>query len=308
VGLPDPWVTHPDNVPALAQQHLAASQTWTTTLKVFKRATINVNVRDAATGELITERTEVQVTTPAPNPLDELLTGFTGQFTFNSISGKPIQPSASNFAVAVQADCYADASMTRAVPTGYPSNTTETFNFGMNRVPSGYLDVTLRSTAPGNPVIAGGSVSVSGGQANIPTRTRDTNAAGQVRFCVDPSGSVYYVVSAGKDGYGAGSVLASVNVNQTTPLTMYLTPSNGTGTIRLTTTTSGKLVRLQATTGTYDRQQTTNNSKNADFTGLAFGTYVAYVATGFSNGQTTCSSGKTVNLTSSNTPLTVGVP
>ncbi len=308
VGLPDPWVTHPDNVPALAQQHLAASQTWTTTLKVFKRATINVNVRDAATGELITERTEVQVTTPAPNPLDELLTGFTGQFTFNSISGKPIQPSASNFAVAVQADCYADASMTRAVPTGYPSNTTETFNFGMNRVPSGYLDVTLRSTAPGNPVIAGGSVSVSGGQANIPTRTRDTNAAGQVRFCVDPSGSVYYVVSAGKDGYGAGSVLASVNVNQTTPLTMYLTPSNGTGTIRLTTTTSGKLVRLQATTGTYDRQQTTNNSKNADFTGLAFGTYVAYVATGFSNGQTTWSSGKTVNLTSSNTPLTVGVP
>ena len=39
-----------------------------------------------------------------------------------------------------------------------------------------------------------------------------------------------------------------------------------------------------------------------------FGTYVAYVATGFSNGQTTWSSGKTVNLTSSNTPLTVGVP
>ena len=30
VGLPDPWVTHPDSAPAQAQQHLAASQTWTT--------------------------------------------------------------------------------------------------------------------------------------------------------------------------------------------------------------------------------------------------------------------------------------
>ncbi len=64
VGLADPWVTHPDSVPALAQQHLTASQTWTTTLKVFKRATIQVNLRDATTGQLITERSEVDVTTP----------------------------------------------------------------------------------------------------------------------------------------------------------------------------------------------------------------------------------------------------
>ena len=308
IGLADPWVTHPDNVPALAQQHLAASQTWTTTLKVFKRATINVNVRDAATGQLITERTQVQATTPAPNPVSELLTGATGQFTFNTISGKPIQPSASDFTVAVQADCYADASIARPIPTGYPSNTVETLNFNLTRVPSGYLDVTLRSTAAGNPIIPGGTVTISGGQANIPTRTRDTDANGQVRFCLDPSGTVYYVVSAGKDGYGAGSVLASVNANQTTPLTMYLAPTSGTGTIRLITTTSGKLVRLQATTGTYDRQQTTNNSRYADFTGLAYGTYVAYVSTGFSNGQTTWSAGKTVSLTSSNTPLSVNVP
>lgn len=297
VGLPDPWVTHPDSAPAQAQQHLAASQTWSTTLKVFKRATINVNVRDAATGQLVSERTQVQVTTPSPDPLSDTLIGTTGQFTFNTIAGKPIQPSASNFAVAVQADCYANGSASRPVPTGYPSNTTETFDFNLTRVPSGYLDVTLRSTASGNPVIANGQVQVSGGQANIAPRVRGTDANGFVRFCLDPSGSVNYVVSAAKAGFGAGSVLATVNVNQTTPLTMYLVPSSGTGTIRLTTTTSGKLVRLQAVSGTYDAQQTTNSSLYADFTGLAAGTYVAYVATGFSGGTPTWSTGKSVTAT-----------
>ncbi len=64
VGLADPWVTHPDSIPALAQQHLTASQTWTTTLKVFKKATIHVNVLDSATGLPIGERTEIVATTP----------------------------------------------------------------------------------------------------------------------------------------------------------------------------------------------------------------------------------------------------
>ncbi|MGE4175995.1 MAG: prepilin-type N-terminal cleavage/methylation domain-containing protein [Thermoleophilia bacterium] len=297
VGLPDPWVTHPDSAPSQAQQHLAASQTWTTTLKVFKRATVNVNVRDAATGQLITERTQVQVTTPSPDPLSDTLIGATGLFTFNTIAGKPIQPSASNFTVAVQADCYANGSISRPVPTGYPSNTAETFDFNLTKVPSGYLDVTLRSTATGNPVIPAGQVQVSGGQANIAPRVRDTDSAGKVRFCLDPSGSVSYVVSAAKAGFGAGSILATVNANQTTPLTMYLAPTSGTGTIRLTTATSGKLVRLQAVTGTYDAQQTTNTSLYADFTGLASGSYVAYVATGFSGGTTTWSTGKSVTAT-----------
>ena len=307
VGLADPWVTHPDSAPSQAQQHLAASQTWTTTLKVFKRATINVNVRDAATGQPVAERTQVQVTTPTPDPLSETLIGATGLFTFNTIAGKPIQPSASNFTVAVQADCYPDASASRAVPTGYPSNTTENFTFNLNRAVSGYLDVTLRSTANGNPVVAGGQVQVSGGQASLPPRVRATDAAGKVRFCLDPSGSVNYVVSAAKAGFGAGSVLAAVNANQTTPVTMYLAPTNGTGTIRLTTTTSGKLVRLQAVTGTYDAQQTTNTSLYADFTGLAAGSYVAYVATGFSGGTPTWSTGRSVTAVA-NAVVTRSVP
>ena len=300
VGLADPWVTHPDNTPALAQQHLAASQTWTTTLKVFKKATILVNVRDSATGLPIGERTEVVATTPGPDVLSESQTGYTGAFTFPTIGGKAILPSASNFTITAQPDCYANGVITRPVPTGYPSNTTETFNFSLARVPSGYLDVVVRSTAPGNPVIGTAQVQVSGGQANIAPRVRDTDVNGFARFCLEPSGSASYVVSAAKPGYGAGSILAAVNLNQTTPLTMYLVPSANTGTIRLNAGASAKLVRLQALSGTYDASQTTNSFGNADFTGLAAGNYMAYIATGFSSGTPVWSTGKVVTATGGN--------
>lgn len=297
VGLTDPWVTHPDSVPALAQQHLSASQTWNPTLKVFRRATVNVNVRDAATGQPVTERTQVMVTTPGPDVISDSQTGYTGAFTFTTLGGKAIQPSTSDFTVAVQADCYADASIARPVPTGYPTNTTETFDFSLTRAPSGYLDVTLRSTASGNPVIGSAQVQVSGGQANLAPRVRDTDANGFARFCLNPSGGTSYVVSAARAGYGAGSVLATVNQNQTTPLTMYLVPSPTTGTIRLNAGASNKYVRLQALSGTYDASQSTNNSGYADFTGLAGGNYMAYIATGFSNGTPVWNSGKVVSAT-----------
>jgi prepilin-type N-terminal cleavage/methylation domain-containing protein len=305
IGLPAPWVTHPDSVPSIAKQHLTASQTWTTTLKVFKRSTINVNLRDAATGQLITERSEVQVSTPGPDVLSESQVGTTGQFTYPTIAGKEIQPSASDFTVVAQADCYVNASQQRPVPTGYPANTTETFDFSMTRTPSGYLDVVVRTTANGNAPIAGAQVQVSGGQSNIAPRVRSTDANGAVRFCLPPSGTASYVVSAARAGYGAGSILANVAVGQTTPLTMYLAPSATTGTIRLSAGSSNKLVRLQAVSGTYDASQTTNSQSVvvsgqtyaglADFTGLAAGNYMAYIATGFSGGTPTWSAGKLVS-------------
>jgi hypothetical protein len=295
VGLTDPWVTHPDNVPALAQQHLTAAQTWTTTLKVFKRATINVNLRDADTGQLITEHSQAMVTTPGPAVLSEQQEGVTGSYVFSTIGGKAIPPSESDFTVAAQADCYLDATIQRPVPTGYPSNTTETFDFAMTRGPSGYLDVTVRSVSAGNPPIAGAQVQVSGGQSNIAPRVRLTDVNGFVRLCVPPSGTVSYVVSVAHPGYGAGSVLATVNQNQATPVTIYSVPSAGTGTIRLSAGASGQLVRLQALIGTYDASQNTNSFGNADFTGLATGNFMAYIATGFSGGTPTWSSGKVVS-------------
>jgi hypothetical protein len=92
-------------------------------------------------------------------------------------------------------------------------------------------------------------------------------------------------------------VLATVNQNQTTPLTMYLAPSSTTGTIRLYAGQSNKYVRLRAVSGTYDAAQSTNNFGYADFTGLAAGNYTAYIATGFSGGTPVWNAGKVVSAT-----------
>lgn len=295
VGLADPWVTHPDTTPELAQQHLTASQTWNTTLKVYRRATINVNLRDAATGQMITEYSTTLVTTPGPDVLSEQRSGTTGAYVFSTIGGKGIQPSLSNFTVNAQADCYLDGSIQRPVPTGYPTNLTETFDFALTRSPSGYLEVTVRSVESGDPPIFGAQVQVSGGQANLAPRVRTTDANGVVRFCLPPSGSASYVVSVAHPGYGAGSILASVNQDQTTPATIYMPPSASTGTIQLNAGASNRLVRLVAFSGTYDATQTTNNFGKADFTGLAAGNYTAYIATGFSGGTPIWSTGKVVS-------------
>ena len=108
VGLTDPWVTHPDSVPALAQQHLTASQTWTTTLKVFKRATIQVNLRDAATGpadhRALRGRRHAR---PGPDVLSDSLGRLHRRVHLHhprSASRSSRAPP--NFTVAAQADCY----------------------------------------------------------------------------------------------------------------------------------------------------------------------------------------------------------
>lgn len=191
------------------------------------------------------------------------------------------------------------------MPTGYPGNTLETFTLDLAREGSGHVDVVVRSSGSGNPVLPGTEVTVSGGGANIAPRVRTTDEDGRVRFCLPPSGSANYVVSATKTGYGEGSILAAVGQNQTTPITMYLTPSvQGNATIRLAAGGSGRLVRLRAVSGTYDQSQTTNGSTYwagwipyvgyADFTNLAAGDYVAYVATGYAGGTPSWSSGKQV--------------
>jgi prepilin-type N-terminal cleavage/methylation domain-containing protein len=312
IGLPDPWVADDGSGPNDAQQHLAASQTWNPVLEVYKRATVQVNLRDAATGQLIGERSTAQVTTPSPNPLSESQTGSAGAYTFTTIAGKPIKPSASNFTVSAQADCYADAQITRPVPVGYPTTTTEVFDFGMTRVASGYLDVTVRSTASGTPVIPGAEVSVSGNGLSAP-RVRNTDQNGYVRFCLSPSGTASYVLSVTAPGYVSSSVLANVRLDTTTPATVMLSPSSSTGTITLKTSGSGALVRLAKVGGGYDKQQTTNSGTTADFTGLAAcpsytptcsaGAYTAYIQTGYSGGNPTWNAGKTVYAVAGQTKL-----
>ena len=286
------YATHPDSAPDVAQQHLAASQTWETTLRVFRPATIVADVRDAATGAAITETATVTVTSPEPNPLSDEGTTQTGSITFTSLDGDPIVPSRSDFTVRSEAECYAPQTLTGPVPAGYPSSGTETFTFNLTRVASGFLDVTAVDNDTGAAIPAA-EVQVSGGQGGVSPIVRTADANGFVRYCIEPSGSVRYIVSASAPGYGAGTALADVLTGGTSAVEMRLTAS-ARGAIRLRSPGSNQLVRLRAVSGTYDASQRTNRRRRADFTNLAVGDYIAYIAVGFDGGDPTWSVGRTV--------------
>lgn len=277
------YVTHDDSHPDVARQHVAPSQTWETTLRIFRPATVQVNLRDSVTAAPVTEVGTVTVTTPEPNSESESLTDQTGGFFFNSIGGDPIEPSASNFTIGVNAECYVQQSVESPVPTGYPGTTSEVFNIDLTRVVSGDLHVTVLDDGNGQP-LPDAQVQVSGGGPGISPRVREVDSSGFVRYCLEPSGGTEYVVSAGAPGYGAGSALAAITAGDVTTLTLRLVKGT-TGTIRLRASGSNQLTRLEAEEGTYDASQPTNQFGYADFTGLAPGFYNAYVATGFSGGD-----------------------
>lgn len=288
------YLTHPDTPVTVTRQNLTASQTWQVTIKMYRPATVNVNLVDSATGQPVTERSDVTVTSPAPAAIAETFTTFTGALTTTTIGGNPILPSSTPFTVAVRTDCYADANQSAALPVNYPTNTSHTFTFSLTRTTGGWLDVWVRRASNGA-AIGNATVQVSGGPSSMAPLTRTTDANGYTRFCLPVSGSVNYTVSATASGFGSGSLPAAITLNATTPMTLSLV-SGSTGTVRLKTVSSNVLVRLQAASGTYDLTQYTNSSGNADFTNLAMGAYVAYYATGFSSGNPVWSGGKAVNL------------
>lgn len=298
------YSTHPDSL--VVRQSLAVSQTWQATIKVFKPAAMRINLRDSGTGQFITERADITVTTPPPAAFTQNFITVNGQLLVDRLNGAEIQPSPTAFRVDAEVDCYRNATQSSPVPVGYPANTVQTFDFAMERIPNtGYLDVWVVRDANGA-AIPGAVVQVSGGEAGLSPRIRTVDGNGYTRYCIQASGSGRYIVSAGSPGYGAGSLLAEVRSGQTTPVTLRLV-QGATGDMRLTTTRSGALVRLQAVSGTYDATQATNSFAYADFTGLAVGDYIAYVATGFSGDTPLWSTGKPVRVTGG-TMTTVSVP
>lgn len=288
------YLTHPDTPPTVTRQNLTASQTWQVTIKMYRPATITVNLVDSATGQPVTERSDVGITSPAPAAVAETFTTYTGSLTTTTIGGNPILPSTTPFTVTTRTDCYADATQSTALPANYPTNTSHAFTFQLTRAPGGWLDVWVKRNGT-NAAIGNATVQVSGGPNSMTPLTRTTDSNGYTRFCLPVSGSVNYTVAATASGYGSGSLPAAITLNATTPMTLLLT-SGSTGTVRLKTATSNVLVRLQAVSGTYDLTQYTNSGAYADFGNLAQGNYMAYYATGFSSGNPVWSSGKAVAL------------
>ncbi|MFN8108815.1 MAG: type II secretion system protein [Thermoleophilia bacterium] len=300
--------TDPATTPTQTRMNLAASQTWNVTIKMYKPATIFVNMNDSATGNAIATRADITVTPPAPGS-PQLTSVSNGTATITTLGGQPIMPSASTTQVDVFADCYLPATQSSAVPaTGYPTNTSQTFTFSLTKATSGWVDVYVKNT--GGTALSGATVTLSGGPNNLNPPSRTTDASGNVKFCV-PSGAIPYLIGASATGYAAGSQQATVTTNATTTVNIKLaSTSGGVSTVRLTTASASQTVRLLLVSGgsgaTYDKTGVTNASKYQDFLNVPYGNYQAFRATGFNSGVPTW--GAPVSFTVSSANVTQAVP
>ena len=307
------YVTHDSTSPDVMQQHLASKQTWNATIKMFKPTTINVRLRDKATGALITEAATTQIETAAPVQVESQF-GTTGQFSFTQISGDPIEPG--QYTVKVQPDCYKPVTLPPAdMPTGYPANTTQTVTIDLEGLPHGYLDVRVVNDVNGQP-IGGAKVQVQGGDKGIQPVIRTVDTNGWVHYCLEPTNNIKYVVSGAASGFATSSVLVQVKPNTTSSIEVRLRPVTNACGIRLDARAANKLVRLRGTgTNTYDQFQPTSSLAGAGFGTVLFpsllpGTYLAYVENGFLNGDINWSpsAGKAVACVAGNPDLKYRVP
>ncbi len=276
------YVTHATSVGL--KLHLAANQTGSPIIKMFKPAKIIVNATDRATGLPITEFTSVTVKTPNPGSLTEVKQGNFSPYVFTSVAGDPIEPRPSPFEVTVAADCYGSSMQSSPVPVGYPSNTDQIFNFQFDLKPHGNLNVQVVNNSTGA-VIPGATVQISGGGPNIAPRARTTDAGGTASYCLEPSGGVRYVVSVTAPNFGAGAALQTITVGNTSTLQVRLAPAGTSCIIVLTARPSGTIVRLQRLSPAFEAIQPTDGTGNQTFPGLAPATdYKASFAVGFDAG------------------------
>jgi type II secretory pathway pseudopilin PulG len=299
------YATHSTTSPAQMQQHLAAQQTWVATIKMFRPVTVQVNLRDRATGAAVTEAAYTSLQDAAGTT--ETAFGTTGTTTFTQIAGQSIEPG--QYSVTVQADCYAPQALPPAeMPTNYPTTTTHTVDVDLDVVPHGYLDVTVKNASGAN--ITTAQVDVHGGDLVPSIRAVDSNA--QVRFCLAPTSTSPYLVVATAPGYEASVQTANVNVNGVTSLTITLTSNSSTCGLRLDAGASGKLVRLvDAISGyTYDNHQPTAADGTALFRTLRAGSYMGYVELSRSGDVITWTptTGKSMTCTAGNPDKKYSVP
>ncbi|MEZ5081285.1 MAG: carboxypeptidase regulatory-like domain-containing protein [Thermoleophilia bacterium] len=285
------YETHPDTPPSVTKEHLTASQTWNVTVKMYKPATINVELRDSSTGQLITERADVDITTPVPNSFTDTLTTYTGLINATTLSGNPIVPSASQFTVKASADCYSSSQQQSPVPVGYPANLVQNFTFNLTRYPCGSLDVWVKK-ASNNSALSGATVTVSGGPNGIASISRTSDSNGYVHFSL-PAGSTTYTLSAAKSGYTTSTSQELVTNGTTTQVTKALSVAVYYN-LRVRTSYSNRNIRVTGAGG-FEAIQSTNWYGYTDFS-LTAGTYSVQMQTGYSGGNPVWGSATTANV------------
>ena len=205
--------------PATASHiQLAPSQTSSTTIQIYKPATINLVLLDASNNPY-TGGAALSITSSytGTTTTDSVAAGASSK-TITTLGGKKIIPGATYTVVGRTTSGLCATPTATPVPTsGYPTNTTGTFTLQFTPCPTGTLAVKVQQVSAG---VSGATVDVTGGPNNISV-TGVTDTSGNVSFTV-PEGAGYTITGT-KSGQSA-STTASVTQGATTNATVTLPP------------------------------------------------------------------------------------
>ncbi len=273
--------------PTAANAHiqLAPSQTFPTTLRVYKGSTISVVLQDQSTSSTYTGNATVTLSTTLRGTPTSQNYSYSGgplsTTTFPSgASSEPIIPAPSpiitgGYTASVSNGFFATSVNKATVPNAYPSDLTSTFT--LTGYPTGTLTATV--TWAGSPV-SGAVVTLTGGPTSV-NQSASTNGSGVATFTDLPAGSGYSL-SAQKSGEISAATPATVVAGSTTnvPVAMPV------GTVAVTVTSAGSPIVGATVTltggnisGTITAGSTTDVNGQVTITNVPKGSGVTVTAT-----------------------------
>lgn len=227
------YVTLDSDVPPAAAAHvqLSPSQTLNTAIRIFKPATIIVQMTNAD-GTPYTGTSTVKVTSARTGTTDTIVVQG-GSATLTTFDGGPIVPGVSYTVKGLAANGTCADPAPRYVPDDYPTVLTSTFTLVYGPCASGRLAVNVKQSGADVP---GATVDVTGGPNGM-SLTGTTDANGDASFDV-PAGPGY-TVTATKSGASASRTVTAV-LGATTPVAITL-PSGPPGSLAVYASWDGPL-------------------------------------------------------------------
>jgi hypothetical protein len=293
---------------ATARLTLNPSQSRSTTIRIFKRATINVLLTDSG-GSPFTGPATIKIKNPATGTWTKLTT-TDGTFPpIDTLGSNPVLPNAQYIVRAYTATGLCSGDTAKNVPDDYPTTMTTTFTMALGTCPSGTINVNVKQLGID---IENASVVLADGPNDV-NLTGTTDASGNVVFTNVPSHAT--------DGYTitARRVVQSTTYTQTATTTVatgstvnlnLVLPSPTLATVNITvnavtTPQPGATVTLSNSPFLLaDLTATTNGSGVAQFVNIPVGT--GYLGTAvkapYANGTAT------VNVSAPTTNKTIAMP
>lgn len=282
--------------------NVAAGQTATPTLQIYKPSTINLVLQNTS-GASYTGTASVKLTS-GRNGTTQTFSVSGGSAAVTAVNGEQIVPSVQYTAEAwtTGGTPLCATPVSKYVPDNYPTVLTSTITLTMGACPSGSVQVTVTW---GGAAASGATVTLSGGPYSMSAVTGTTDASGQVTFTNVPSGAGY-TVQATKASQSATPQTISVTTGATTNVTMTLP----TATVTVNVKRSGSnqntaTVVLSGGPNGYSQTATTNSSGNATFSNVPLGS--GYTVKAWKCSVSNPKSGTLTNRTVSGPTTTINI-